>query len=69
MLAPAKNVPSAWVVRTDAGEYFTTSVIFQDVLEPNAGEPGELPQGDTVDLEVPSRRYREKTKVKALTTH
>ena len=69
LLAPARNVSRAWLVRTDKGEYYNTAVVFPHVLEEESAEPLEAPTmdvGPEVEMAAPGRRNRGKTSIAVL---
>ena len=82
VLAPVYGVPQAWVIRTDEGEFFATTIIFRDVLtcpNPPAYVPAathsaqsplstDAPAAPTHQRE-PTRRIRLKTRLARLHSH
>ena len=69
LLAPARNVSRAWLVRTEKGEYYNTSVLFPEVLQEEPEQHVACPTVDVdgkVEAAAPGRRYREKTRVAVL---
>ena len=59
VLAPAKQVANAWLVRTESSEFVTTAVLFPNLVDPGSKEEAEQAE-DKLPDPVPPRRYRQK---------
>ena len=68
VLAPARQVANAWLVRTDSGDFVTTAVIFPNIVDPGTKEDAKQADDELVGS-VPARRYRQKTTAKALVSN
>ncbi|CAE7684621.1 RE1, partial [Symbiodinium necroappetens] len=67
VLAPAVNAPNTWLIRTDADEFYSTSVIFRDVLTcPNP--PAEVPKTVVHDA-MPPMHVRDGSPYRLPPTH
>ena len=66
ILAPARQVSKAWLVRTETGEYLTTAVIFPSIIEPPSKPEAQQGSATEEGAAIPGRRYREKTSVALL---
>ena len=66
ILAPARQVSKAWLVRTETGEYLTTAVIFPSIIEPPSKPEAQQGSETEEGAAIPRRRNREKTSVALL---